>query len=77
MLREGVNLTNVQKGIIVQLDSTIGSFYQMLGRCLRHEFPEMHLIIIENTQDEVYFTKAMKDFDNRYIKDEQTKYRNY
>ncbi len=73
MLREGVNLTNVQKGIIVQLDSTIGSFYQMLGRCLRHEFPEMHLIIIEETQDEVYFTKAMKDFDKRYIIDEQDK----
>ena len=70
MLREGVNLTDVHKGIIVQLDSTIGSFYQMLGRCLRHEFPEMHLIIIEDTQDEVYFTKAMKDFDKKYVTNE-------
>mgnify|MGYP003120408238 FL=1 len=70
MLREGVNLTNVHKGIIVQLDSTIGSFYQMLGRCLRHEFPEMHLIIMEETQDEVYFTKAMKDFDKKYVTNE-------
>lgn len=67
MLREGVNLTEVHKGIVVQLDSTIGSFYQMLGRCLRHEFPEIHLIIVEDTQDEVYFSSAMSDFDMKYV----------
>jgi ERCC4-related helicase len=70
MLRESVNLTDIQKGIVVQLDSTIGSFYQMLGRCLRHEFPQMHLLILEDTQDEVYFASAMKDFDLKFIKDE-------
>ena len=67
MLREGVNLTEVHKGIVVQLDSTIGSFYQMLGRCLRHEFPEIHLIIVEDTQDEVYFSSAMSDFEMKYV----------
>lgn len=67
MLRESVNLTNIEKGIIVQLDSTIGSFYQMLGRCLRHEFPEMHLLILEGTQDEQYFETALGDFDQRFI----------
>ncbi len=70
MLRESVNLTNTQKGIIVQLDSTIGSFYQMLGRCLRSSFPQMHLLVIEDTQDEVYFASAMEDFDKKYIRDE-------
>ena len=67
MLREGVNLTEVHKGIVVQLDSTMGSFYQMLGRCLRHEFPEIHLLIVKDTQDEVYFSSAMQDFDMKYV----------
>lgn len=68
MLREAVNLSNIQKGIIVQLDGSMGSFYQMLGRCLRHEFPEMHLLIIEDTKDEEYFASAVKDFDKKFIK---------
>ena len=68
MLRESVNLTNIEKGVIVQLDSTVGSFFQMFGRCLRHEYPEMHLIVIQNTQDEVYFENAMSDFDDKYVK---------
>ncbi len=67
MLRESVNLTNIEKGIIVQLDSTIGSFYQMLGRCLRHEFPEMHLLILKDTKDEEYFSSAISDFDKKFI----------
>ena len=67
MLREGVNLTQIEKGIITQLDSTIGSFFQMLGRCLRHEFPEMHLMLLENTQDVKYFNNSMENFDDKYI----------
>ncbi|MGK0464833.1 DEAD/DEAH box helicase [Clostridium sp.] len=68
MLREGVNLTKIEKGVITQLDSGIGSFFQMLGRCLRHEFPELHLFVIKDTQDEVYFKKSMKGFNQKYVK---------
>lgn len=67
MLREGVNLTQIEKGIITQLDSSIGSFFQMLGRCLRFEFPEMHLFVVQNTQDEVYFKRSMDNFNQKYI----------
>tara|TARA_R110002049_G_scaffold231127_2_gene403423 strand:+ start:19316 stop:20545 length:1230 start_codon:yes stop_codon:yes gene_type:complete len=67
MLREGINLTNIERGIITQLDSGIGSFFQMLGRCLRHEFPEMHLLVVQDTQDEVYFNKSMNNFNEKYI----------
>lgn len=67
MLREGMNLTNIEKGLIVQLDSTVGSFYQMLGRAMRSEFPVMHLIVVENTRDEYYFNKSMLDFDQKYV----------
>jgi superfamily II DNA or RNA helicase len=68
MLRESVNLTNIEKGVITQLDSTIGSFYQMMGRTLRHEFPELHIFVVDNTQDIKYFENSMKDFDEKYVK---------
>lgn len=71
MLRESVNLTNIEKGVITQLDSTIGSFYQMMGRTLRHEFPELHLFVVDNTQDIKYFENSMKDFDDKYVKYKQ------
>ena len=67
MLREGVNLTSIERGVITQLDSGIGSFFQMLGRCLRHEFPEMHLLVVQDTQDVVYFKKSMKNFNKDFI----------
>ena len=67
MLREGINLTQIEKGVITQLDSGIGSFFQMLGRCLRHEFPELHLFVIKGTQDEVYFNNSMKGFNQKYV----------
>lgn len=67
MLREGVNLTNIERGIITQLDSGITSFFQMLGRCLRHEFPEMHLLVVQDTQDVKYFNNSMENFNKDYI----------
>ena len=67
MLREGVNLSDIERGIITQLDSTVGSFFQMLGRCLRHEFPEMHLLVVQDTQDVVYFNRSMNNFNKDYI----------
>jgi len=67
MLREGMNLTEIEKGLIVQLDSTVGSYFQMLGRMLRHKFPEVHLIKLRNTQDEKYFERALVDFDEKFI----------
>lgn len=72
MLRESVNLTNIEKGLIVQLDGSVGSFYQMLGRCLRHDFPEMHLIVLENTRDEEYFEKAMSDFSKKFVNEKKS-----
>ena len=68
MLRESVNLFNIEKGIITQLDSGIGSFFQMLGRTLRHDFPEMHLFVLQDTQDVKYFRKSMKNFNQKYLK---------
>lgn len=68
MLRESVNLFNIEKGVITQLDSGIGSFFRMLGRTLRHEFPEMHLFVLQDTQDVKYFNKSMKNFNKDFLK---------
>lgn len=67
MIREGINLKNIETGLIIQLDSGELSFYQMLGRCLRHHTPEMHLIIVKDSQDEVYFNNITQSL-NKYIR---------
>jgi len=61
MLREAVNLTEIENGLIIQLDSKALSFYQMLGRCLRHHTPQMHMIIVRDSQDERNFLKITND----------------
>lgn len=66
MIREGVNLVEIETGLIVQLDSQALSFYQMLGRCLRHEHPEMHMIVVKDSHDEINFDKITKEI-KQYI----------
>ena len=65
-LREGINLVNIEKAIITQIDSEDLAFYQMLGRSLRGKQPEVFLIIIKDTQDEVYFESIKEDL-NKFI----------
>lgn len=68
MFRESVNLFNIEKGLIVQLDNVKLSFIQMLGRVFRSDIPEMHLIIFKNTQDEKYLKTVLNGFNINYIK---------
>lgn len=67
MFRESVNLHNIEKGLIVQLDSVKLSFIQMLGRVFRSDIPEMHILIAKDTKDEVYLRKVMRGFDEKYL----------
>lgn len=67
MFREAVNLTNIEKGLIVQLDNVKLSFVQMLGRVFRSSLPEMHIIVLKDTQDEVYLNNVMKGFNAEYL----------
>lgn len=67
MLREGLNLSEVRKGLIIQLDSEIGTYLQMMGRLLRHKFPEIHLIKLLGTKDQDYFNKSMAQIDDKFI----------
>jgi len=67
MLREGVNLNNIEAGVIVQLDNQEKSYIQMQGRSLRSLAPEMYILYVSATQDEVYVNTALEDVDKELI----------
>jgi superfamily II DNA or RNA helicase len=68
MLKEGMNLTDINTGIIIQLDNTELSFIQKLGRVLRADSPNLHIIYYKNTRDADYLSKILKLIDRKYIK---------
>lgn len=68
MMRESINITNIEAGMIVQLDGVNDrSFIQTLGRTLRGEAPEFYVLCIKGTQDERYVKTAFKDFNPKYV----------
>ena len=68
MMRESINITNIEAGMIVQLDGVNDrSFIQTLGRTLRGVKPEFYVLCIKGTQDEKYVKTAFKDFNPKYI----------
>lgn len=67
MFRESMNLNNIEKGLIVQLDNGKLSFIQMLGRVFRSNFPEMHIMVLKDTQDEKYLKNVMRGFSMKYV----------
>lgn len=67
MLRESMNLNDIQAGIIVQLDNQAGSFLQMAGRSMRAITPEIYVLVLRGTKDEDYFDKATRSLSSRYI----------
>jgi len=68
MLKEGMNLKHIEAGINVQLDNVERYFTQTHGRVLRSQFPEQYILYVEDTQDEVYITTALENFDLTYVK---------
>lgn len=69
MLRESMNLNNIEAGIIGQLDNQSGSFFQMAGRSMRAIAPEIYILILRGTKDEEYFDKATKGLSSQYFED--------
>lgn len=67
MLREAMNLTNIQAGLIVQLDNKKLSFIQMLGRVFRADLPECYILVVKDTQDENYLQTVLEGFDTKYL----------
>lgn len=75
MLQEGVNLNDIQVGIIIQLDGEERAFIQKFGRTLRADTPEQYIIYYKDTRDEEYLNNALENIDTKYIK--RTDYHEY
>ena len=71
MLQEGMNLKDIEAGIIVQLDGEERAFIQKFGRTLRADSPEQYIIYFRATRDEEYLNNALENIDKKYIKEIQ------
>ena len=69
MLQEGVNLNDIDAGVIIQLDGEERSFIQRFGRTLRADSPEQYIIYYRATRDEEYLRNALENIDKKYIKE--------
>ena len=74
MLQEGVNLNDIQVGVIIQLDGEERAFIQKFGRTLRADTPEQYIIYFKGTRDEEYLKNALENIDKKYIKKYENNY---
>jgi len=68
MITEGMNLTDIEVGIIVQLDGKERLFIQKFGRSMRAEDPVSFIFYFKHTQDEVYLKNALENIENKYVR---------
>ena len=67
MLQEGQNLTDIEVGIITQLDGQERTFIQKFGRSMRASNPVQYIFYYKNTRDIEYLHNAIKDIKEEYI----------
>jgi len=67
MLQEGVNLTDIESGLIVQLDGSTRRYIQKSGRIFRGQKPIQYIIYVKNTRDEEFLNNALQGL-KQYIK---------
>jgi superfamily II DNA or RNA helicase len=67
MLREGMNLHNIEAGILIQLDNQEKNMIQQLGRTMRSLIPEFYVLYVEDTQDFTYLTTATEGLNKEYV----------
>lgn len=67
MLVEGVTLTDIEAGIIVQLDGNDRQFIQKSGRMYRSEKPLIYIFYYKGTRDEEYLQKALEGINEEYV----------
>lgn len=60
MMKEGMNLEQIEAGLIIQLDKKQLGNIQRLGRILRSQYPQLHLICLKGTKDEEYLEEFLK-----------------
>ena len=62
-LTEGMNPTDVNVGVITQLDNTIRIYNQKVGRILRGDNPTIYILYLRDTLDEHYIKNVTIDLD--------------
>lgn len=67
MIQEGQNLTDIEAGIIVQLDGQERAFVQKTGRAMRADEPEIYILYYKGTRDEEYLEKALEGIDPEFV----------
>ena len=67
MITEGMNLNDIQAGIITQLDGKERLFIQKVGRVLRADSPVCYIFYYKDTQDENYLKTALENIDSKYV----------
>lgn len=67
MLQEGQNLTDIEAGVIVQLDGQERAFVQKFGRSLRATDPIQFIFYYKNTRDTEYLENVLEGINKEYI----------
>ena len=67
MIQEGINLTDIELGIIVQLGGQERELLQKLGRILRSDEPIQIIFYFKNSKDEDYLKKVYEELDKKSI----------
>lgn len=67
MLQEGQNLTDIEAGVIVQLDGQERAFVQKFGRSLRATDPVQFIFYYKNTRDAEYLENVLEGVNEEYI----------
>lgn len=67
MLQEGQNLTDIEAGVIVQLDGEERAFIQKFGRSLRATDPIQFIFYYKDTRDTEYLENVLEGINKEYI----------
>lgn len=67
MLQEGVNISGIESGLLIQLDNYERGWIQKIGRVMRAENPLIYILHIKDTQDDKFLANVLEGIDNKYI----------
>jgi ERCC4-related helicase len=71
MLISGMTLSQLDTGLIIQLDKGEENdslkFIQQVGRSLRSNNPEIYILYVKGTMDEEYLNNALKVIGKEYL----------
>lgn len=69
MGQEGLNLKDIEVGVLVQLDGEERGWIQKSGRIYRAEHPVIYVLYYKNTRDEEFYKHAIYGINPEYIKE--------